>query len=1187
MTSPSRTFSFLPDVRLRQIKIAGFKSFADLTVIDIDVPLTAIVGPNGCGKSNIIDAVRWVLGEGRAAELRGEARMTELIFAGSTARAELGRASVELILETDGTLEGPWGAYAELSVKRVITRDGDSAYSINRQTVRRRDVQELFAGTGLGTKSYAIISQGTVSQFIRARPEELRNYFEEAAGVGLYRERRRETETLLRQTRENLERAADLQTVKKETMERLRAEAETAARWEKLDEERRSAEARLFWGQREEARASVREMDVVIGNLSRTVDETKDRLRTLEDEGPETERRFEAARNEALAAVERVREAEREIAALEARLAEDRRRRAEAADTLRAAEDAVREKEAERAELEAQTRQDRERLAQLESEGKTLEESVARAADLTVSAEKALAEERRTAEAVETECRRFESALESARAQKRSFEERLLSLSRHRALQRDGDRPVVPDEAEEEKLRDRRTLAQKDLEAARAARERLGRRMAEAERTVREKAREYEKALADERTAAARWEAAREALARAEKAGDLGRWLERRGFAKKPRASSLFTVDPAWITAADAVLADETGARWLDGKDEAERLAGDRAPAKTAFWCSGESESSEGKASLVVEGVTLPAFLTVFTVKEKRVEGVLAERLARHYTVSNLGEALRLRAQLPSDVTLVTPEGDRVTRGSVRLWARTTEGVLTLTDAVRKAAAKHAEAKAVFERVRAEQNEAVKNERTLRDAQRDLQRELREAEEAFKKGEWAIERFLESKREAQKRLEELERREKLWAEEDAALRKNREENDAKLRELEAGAPERTKRRDEARARVERARSALEHARSEQKALDYRAKLLTLEAGECRKALSAARVRFERVETDVKRELDRAEKARAVLEEKSEGLAETLETRRAAEGELRRRADEARAREEATLRELTGLREEERRLRGELLPLTETIGRKQTDRQTKFVLYEQFAERFRETGFDEGVVAALAQNDPARVPALKLRLQKLAGEQQRLGEVNHAALAGLRKAEEEYETARRTMEDLEEAAETLETAIRKIDAETRVRIRKTFESVARAFEETFTELFGGGEAKLVLRGDDVLQAGVEVTARPPGKKNASLTQLSGGEQSLAATALVFAFFRLNPAPFCLLDEVDAALDEANQGRLAALCRRLSEKTQFLLITHNRVTMEYADVLIGVTMKEPGVSRVVSVDIEEASGWARAS
>lgn len=1174
-------------MRLRQIKIAGFKSFADLTVIDIDVPLTAIVGPNGCGKSNIIDAVRWVLGEGRASELRGEARMTELIFAGSTARAELGRASVELILETDGTLEGPWGAYAELSVKRVITRDGDSAYSINRQTVRRRDVQELFAGTGLGTKSYAIISQGTVSQFIRARPEELRNYFEEAAGVGLYRERRRETETLLRQTRENLERAADLQTVKKETMERLRAEAETAARWEKLDEERRTAEARLFWSQREEARASVREMDVVIGNLSRTVDETKDRLRTLEDEGPETERRFEAARNEALAAVERVREAEREITALEARLAEDRRRRAEAADTLRAAEDAVREKEAERAELEAQTRQDRERLAQLESEGKTLEESVARAADLTVSAEKALAEERRTAEAVETECRRFESALESARAQKRSFEERLLSLSRHRALQRDGDRPVVPDEAEEEKLRDRRTLAQKDLEAARAARERLGRRMAEAERTVREKAREYEKALADERTAAARWEAAREALARAEKAGDLGRWLERRGFAKKPRASSLFTVDPAWITAADAVLADETGARWLEDAGEVARLTGDRAPAKTAFWCPGASDSSEGKDSLVVEGVTLAAFLTVFTVKEPAVAGVLAERLARHYTVSNLGEALRLRAKLPSDATLVTPEGDQVTRSRVRLWARTTEGVLTLTDAVRKAAERHAEAKAVFERVRAEQNEAVQNERTLRDAQRDLQRELREAEEAFKKGEWAIERFLERKREAQKRLEELERREKLWAEEDAALRKNREENDAKLRELEAGAPERTKRREEARARVERARSALEHARGEQKALDYRAKLLTLEAGECRKALSAARVRFERVETDVKRELDRAEKARAVLEEKSEGLAETLEIRRAAEGELRRLADEARAREETTLRELTGLREEERRLRGELLPLTETIGRKQTDRQTKFVLYEQFAERFRETGFDESVVAALAERDPARVPALKLRLQKLAGEQQRLGEVNHAALAGLRKAEEEYETARRTMEDLEEAAETLETAIRKIDAETRVRIRKTFESVARAFEETFTELFGGGEAKLVLRGDDVLQAGVEVTARPPGKKNASLTQLSGGEQSLAATALVFAFFRLNPAPFCLLDEVDAALDEANQGRLAALCRRLSEKTQFLLITHNRVTMEYADVLIGVTMKEPGVSRVVSVDIEEASGWARAS
>lgn len=1181
-----------PDVRLRQIKIAGFKSFADLTVIDIDVPLTGIVGPNGCGKSNIIDAVRWVLGEGRASGLRGKSRMTELIFAGSTGRAELGRASVELLLENDGTLEGPWGRFAEIAVKRVITREGDVTYTINRQAVRRRDVQELFAGTGLGTKSYAIISQGTVEQFIQARPEELRNYFEEAAGVGLYRERRRETETLLRQTRENLERAEDLQTLKKETMERLRAEAETAKRWEALEEARRVAQAFLFWRQREDARESVKEMDRTIGDLARSADETKERLRKIESFTPEAEKVFEKTRGEALVAVETVRKGEREIVQLEAQRAEENRRRQEAAETLRAAEDALREKEAERVQLEVETARDVERERQLVEESQTLVSSADQARALVRSAEEALRNRKSEYDRAQSVVQENRSALETARAKLNALTGRLESLARHKALQREAERPEVPDEKEGEELREKYSLAKKDCEEARVARDRLQRRSGEVEGRLRNAQRAYEKAMSDEKTAAAKLDAARESLRRAERANDLGRWLDSRGFGTLSRVSTLFRVDPNWRVATEALLSDDLNARLLTRENDRKRLSEGRAPGCATFWrgYDGGTEPPEtedsGMSPCVVAGETFSALISFMEASEPAVRAALCEVLRGYYACPSLNTAIRLQDELPEGVTLVTPEGDRVTRRRIALWAKTTDGLLTLAENVRVAEKRYEEVRATFIDVRSARTEAERDDAAYREALRDALRLLREAEEAQRRGQWALERWTERKRDLQHRLEEAARREKLLLEEEAEVirQKTTIEEGLATREERVRLAEVTL--SDAKKRVETATNALEYARNEQKALDYRTKLLSLEAGECRKALAAARVRAERVATDTAREKGRVQKARAVLEADLVVTEERLKTVRSRQAEILRRAQEAKLREDESLRTVTRLREEERSLREALAPILEAIGRKKTDRQAKFVLYEQFTERFRETGFDEDVLAERARTDDARVPVLRQRVQKLASDIQRLGEVNHAALAGLRRAEEEYEHAKNNMQDLVEAAKTLETAIRKIDAETRTRLRVTFRAVSEAFEETFKELFGGGEAKLVMTGDDVLEAGIEVMARPPGKKNASLDLLSGGEKSLTATALVFAFFRQNPAPFCLLDEVDAPLDEANQARYAALCRRLSEKTQFLLITHNRVTMEYADVLIGVTMKEPGVSRVVSVDVEEASKWGLA-
>lgn len=252
-------------MRLRQLKISGFKSFADTTVIEFPGAVSGIVGPNGCGKSNVIDAIRWVLGEGRVSELRGKGSMSELIFAGSQGRPASSRASVEMVLDNnDGSVKGAWGRYGEIAVRRVVTRDGTNAYFINGQQVRRRDVQDIFMGTGLGPRSYAIISQGMISNFIKAKPEELRVYLEEAAGVSKYKERRRETETSLNSTRANLEKVAMLQANKAEEVERLTAEAETAQSWKKLDDERARSEEMWYFLQERDAKNSTDKLSAQI-----------------------------------------------------------------------------------------------------------------------------------------------------------------------------------------------------------------------------------------------------------------------------------------------------------------------------------------------------------------------------------------------------------------------------------------------------------------------------------------------------------------------------------------------------------------------------------------------------------------------------------------------------------------------------------------------------------------------------------------------------------------------------------------------------------------------------------------------------------------------------------------------------------------------------------------------------------
>ena len=1128
-------------MRLRQIKLAGFKSFADPALIELEHPVVGIVGPNGCGKSNIIDAVRWVLGEARVSELRGSSSMRELIFAGSTTRHALGRASVELILTNDdGRLKGAWSEFGEISVKRVVTAEGQSAYYINHQQVRRRDVQEIFLGTGLGPRSYAIISQGMISNFIRAKPEEMRVYLEEAAGVSLYRERRRETESLLSQTRGNLERVRDMQAVKEEEAARLEGEAQLAGKWRALTDERNAAESLWYWIQYEDVK---RTLDGIAADIARGEAEIEARKADAAREAaslPTLESAAREAEAKELEAAAGLRQAERALTKAEA---EERRQRERRAGAERAAAEAREAKAAKERRL-AETVSAREAQA---SETDELEETIAlsgeeeaAAQEEVLSAEDALndvnaraAEARRAESDAKAQARVAHARLEAAERRAEDLRQRLLRLAASAGTLE------APDKEGLEAMKLDFEEAQAAAEEARALEEEAAEAAAEARRR-RDAANEaYFAALAQEKETAAKLDALEAVEAGAQAKGRLAEFEAAEGLDGLPRLSEALSADPEWVTAVEAVVGSRLGARFLSRLGMAQGYESRRPPTAISFVERGETQ--EGRPALELDGVRLEPITSHVRCRSSDATAALADVAANVYCVKSLSEGLALRARLPEGVTLVTPKGDRLTSRSLVVWTASDPGQSVLS----------------------RQQEIS----ALRDC-------LHELEDRLGK--------LDDDRNA------------AGAAAEAAERTARTSAQG-ARAAEAGVADLRLRIKAAEAASERAVRAAAGFTSELARADMRFKTKTAALAAVRHKAELARAKLRQLSesarlyaqseaalrSDIAREEARLVEASRLLEESAKVLGDAAS---AAALKVLEEAERAHAaRRDATAAARLALTEAQGRwqaAQADVMPMTEALGVKRVEQQMKESLRTQFEERLDELKADRTDLARRAAERPQKAQSLRAKVLRLISEIAGLGPVNHAALEHLEAVRRTLEATARQVEDLEKGIETLEAAIRKIDAETRGRLRETFEEVNGHFAETFSELFGGGVASLVMSGDDVLNAGVEVKAQPPGKKNAGVKLLSGGEQALAATALVFAIFRLNPAPFCLLDEVDAPLDEANQARLAGLCRRMSSETQFLMITHHRVTMEFAGALVGVTMKEPGVSRVVSVDIENA-------
>ncbi len=1175
-------------MRLTQIKLAGFKSFVEPTVIPTPSQLVGVVGPNGCGKSNIIDAARWVLGETRASELRGES-MQDVIFNGSGHRKAAARASVELVFDnSDGRASGQWGTYAEIAVRRVLTRDGTSSYYINNQQVRRRDIHDIFLGTGLGTRGYAIIGQGMINRLIEARPEDLRVYLEEAAGVSRYKERRRETENRLADTRENLSRVEDILRELDTQLEKLEAQAQVAARYRSLQEEGERKQHVLWLLKEEGARNDQKTRFAAIEKAQTELEAAAAGLRKIESELESRRQAHYAASDRVHAAQGKLYEAGAQVSRLEAEIRHvvDSRARVQARRT---------HLETQQQEWQAQQTHCEEQIAASEA---ALEEAAAQTEELGLQVEEASA----ALPGIEDRVRSAGAAREDMRSGLSRIEQDLALAAQS---QRDADRQiealVVRRERLESTLRsldapdpERIDQLAGDMDMLSGQQEEAQARLLELEERLPELdegRREAQRGAQEESAALARLEARSTALEKLQQdvqtQGKLQPWLEKHGLSDMSRLWQHLSIESGWEPALEAALGDVMGALEMRQLEMAQAFVNDPPPSRLAFYQHPVAgKQPENSASLT-------PLSSLLRVNDADLRSLLEHWLANVYIAESITQAMSLRHALPGQQgCFVVSSGHVVDAHSIRYYAPDTEQAgmlarqkeianlqkqikarqLMADQAISFVARAEAAWKEAGQALPPARTRLAEMTRRLHDVQLEHARLVQLAEQSGQRATQIREELTELaaqtetlhgvREEAEMRFQSLD---ELLAEHQGRFEEAQMSGEALANEAE-----------QARLRVRELERRVQESEFAERTLQTRIDDLRRNAGLAREQGSKAVSELASLQSELA-ELD-ASAAQA-------GLQDALEERAACEEVL------SQARIELD-NLAAGLREaDETRLANErqLEPLRARITELQLQEQASRLAVEQFSEQLDAHQVDRHMLRRFLdeQSDSwLRVGWLQSEVQRISREVDALGAVNLAALEELGQARERKSYLDSQHTDLCNAIETLEDAIRKIDRETRALLQETFDMVNQHFGELFPKLFGGGEARLIITGEEILDAGVQVMAQPPGKRNSTIHLLSGGEKALTATALVFALFKLNPAPFCLLDEVDAPLDDANTERYASLVTSMSEQTQFLFISHNKIAMQMARQLIGVTMQEQGVSRIVAVDIESAMQLAQA-
>ncbi len=1165
-------------MRLTHIKLAGFKSFVDPTVIPVPAQLTGVVGPNGCGKSNVIDAVRWVLGESSAKHLRGES-MQDVIFNGSGTRKPASRASVELAFNNElGRAAGQWSQYAEISVKRVLDRSGDSTYHINNLRVRRRDVADLFLGTGVGARAYAIIEQGMISRLIEAKPEELRGYLEEAAGVSKYKERRKETEARLRDARGNMNRVEDIQRELKAQVEKLTAQAEVAQRYRSLQADMTFSQHQLWFARKHDAAQQRARIDKDLTEAQNKLEAETARLRHIESQ-LETARQTQFAGQDTLNTVQAAYyQAQSEVARIEQTMAHQNATRER---LYRQQQDLVTRVESQQTRRTSTHEALVEVTAQQPGLEAVLEEAEASARQATDSTLPQKEAALREAQQGVGDAQRVVSQGEQAR----QVDENSLGHTRRQIEQLDARQRRLAQEQAQLPRPDSVGLSTKQLEldelAQTLATAQTGLKEAETALPVLDAARaQHTRELEAARKALHQTEAELAALKKLQeslKADEkLGGWLRQRGLDSAPRLWEKLRVASGWEAAVEAILRERLQAVLADAPSA---WFSDAPPARLTVW-SGQGDGAAPAAELLASKIDSD---------DAAAHAALTDWLGGVYWADEVEAAQVRRASLQPGECVVTPQGHVFSRHSVTFHGPHTavEGILARGRELEKLAAdaiqlrdEVTQLEAAYAETQQSYMERQREIQALRAQTGQMQSRHHTAQMELLRLQQAVERVHSRATQITQELEEV-------THQIESERATLEAVETRLKEYRAQADEARDALYAARQKRDQADRAVFEARELQRAAERRHQEAGFALTTCTNKIKELSETLERIDQEITADETRLAQARDELarlpaDALDVELQKALETRTTCEAALAAARDalegltaQLRSHDEARLGCEQGLD-----------PLRRIIEQLKLKDQEAMLTQSQFELQLREAEADEGVLeSGLAESPkPAQLQAQITRLQN---EIAALGAVNLAALDELTQAQERSEYLAAQCADLLEAVTTLEDAIHQIDQESRARLKATFDTVNQHMGELFPRLFGGGQARLILTGEELLDSGVQVFAQPPGKKNASIHLLSGGEKTLTALSLVFAMFKLNPAPFCLLDEVDAPLDDANTERYCKLVKAMSEHTQFLFITHNRVTMEMAQHLAGVTMQEPGVSRVVAVDVDEAVGMVEAA
>ncbi|MGB4246916.1 MAG: chromosome segregation protein SMC [Pseudohongiellaceae bacterium] len=1168
-------------MRLKCIKLAGFKSFVDPTTVNFPSNLCAVVGPNGCGKSNIIDAVRWVMGESSAKNLRGE-NMTDVIFNGSGGRKPVGQASIELVFDnSDNRIKGEYAQYSEISIKRKVSRDGQSGYMLNGTKCRRRDITDIFLGTGLGPRSYSIIEQGMVSRLIESRPEDLRIFIEEAAGISKYKERRRETENRIKRTRENLERLTDLRDELGRQLQHLHRQAQAAEkygefkqqeramtaqhnalRWKALNDElqrkqaviseleitieatvaqQRAAEAQIekhladnseFNDQLSEIQGRYYSLGSDIARIEQSIEHHIERVGQLKRDLDETRQGFGLTQGELESDVAKVSALESELRVIEPKLEEAQAVEEESAFALEEAEEKMQQWQHEWDEFNQRAEEPRQIAEVEQSRIQQLEKIVERGLD-----RKARLQEEKKALGDNPE----QDVIDELSIQVSHLEEQ---LEQHQTSNSE-----LADQIEEERSRVQ-TIAS-DLDRARSELQSLKGRHSSLEA--------LQKA----------------ALGRNNEG--LNRWLQSRNLGQNKRLGESIRVASGYEAAVEAVLGDYLQSICVENISSVETLL---------------QELPAGLLSLVDTGVVSdkPAAAAGRTPLSGKIESSWdsAALLSGIYVADDLNDALALRGSLVAGESVVTKQGMWLGKSWIRVRKTADEKAGLLE---RKGEISRLEENIALQQSRVD--ELVEAQTHSRQALRDIESRREDVQRQIAQ---TARQYSEQKSQLGARLMKVEqttlRRERLQHELDELTKQLtiEEENTALARSnLQAALDtmeQDTERKEHLLQQRDERREKLDQCRQKARHDKDTSHQLALQQQSLNSQLKSVRDTLDRMASQVQRAKERIESltrqladSDSPLEMKKAELELQLQKRLEVEEQLN--AAKARADgNEHTLRTLEQQRAQFERVAGGLREqLMEHRLKSEGDVVKRAALQDQLIE----SKYDLQTVLANLPEDLDQA-ACERELEAIGNRIQRLGAINLAAIDEYKQQSERKVYLDSQNDDLERALVTLENAIRKIDKETRTRFKETFDKINAGLQDLFPKVFGGGHAYLDMTGEDLLDTGVAIMARPPGKKNSTIHLLSGGEKAMTAIALVFSIFQLNPSPFCMLDEVDAPLDDANVGRYARLVKEMSEHVQFVFITHNKLTMEMANQLLGVTMHEPGVSRIVDVDIAEAAELA---